>query len=264
MRINIAALGSSFAAGPSIQPIVNEAAGRSGRNYAHLLAAKLHANLTDLTVSGATLLNVLSEKQEAGIQTFDPQLDYLPSNTDIVTLTCGGNDIGYIGSLMNQSLISHVGTDPWLMASGAKATPPLDAPELKRRLVAIIDKTRLIAPNSRLFLVQYLSVIGNDTKPRYDVALSPEHVRHFDNVARMLAQAYVDSGQERPSCVEVVPVAEVSRDHGLGSAIPWVRGFAPEMLLHGPAPFHPNAAGHAAVAEMVYRQIMDKSAPPTV
>lgn len=51
---HVAALGSSFAAGPGVAPIVDRRANRSGRNYAHLVAERLGARLTDLTVSGAT------------------------------------------------------------------------------------------------------------------------------------------------------------------------------------------------------------------
>ena len=51
---HVASLGSSFAAGPGIEPAADRAARRSARNYPHLLAARLGAELTDLTVSGAT------------------------------------------------------------------------------------------------------------------------------------------------------------------------------------------------------------------
>lgn len=61
--LHIAALGSSFAAGPGIQPIVDTTARSSSNNYAKPTAAALDAKLIDLTSSGATLLNVLSEPQ---------------------------------------------------------------------------------------------------------------------------------------------------------------------------------------------------------
>ena len=92
--LQITALGSSFAAGPGIEPIIDKAALRSGNNYAHQLAKKLNASLLDLTVSGATLLNVASEPQTMFGHTFAAQMDSLPSNADIVTLTAGGNDLG--------------------------------------------------------------------------------------------------------------------------------------------------------------------------
>jgi hypothetical protein len=68
--------------------------------------------------------------------------------------------------------------------------------------------------------VQYLSVIGDQTRPLYDLALTAEHIQAFDSVAKLLAQAYVDAAEDRSRWVEVVPVADVSREHGLGSEEP--------------------------------------------
>lgn len=45
----IAALGSSFAAGPGIEPIEDAQAMRSSNNYAHQLARRLNAQLNLLT-----------------------------------------------------------------------------------------------------------------------------------------------------------------------------------------------------------------------
>ncbi|OBG19711.1 GDSL-type esterase/lipase family protein [Mycobacterium sp. 852002-51057_SCH5723018] len=95
---SIAALGSSYAAGPNIKPIVNRAAMRSGNNYAHVLARSIGADLTDLTVSGATTPTILDTPQRVGLVKFAPQLASLPADTDLVLVTAAGNDLGYLGS----------------------------------------------------------------------------------------------------------------------------------------------------------------------
>ena len=59
----IAALGSSFAAGPGIKPVEDFSAMRSKRDYLHLLADHLGATLIDLTVSGATTTTILDTPQ---------------------------------------------------------------------------------------------------------------------------------------------------------------------------------------------------------
>ena len=108
-RIKIAALGSSFAAGPSIDPVIDQAAMRSGRNYPHQLAEKLDADLVDLTVSGATLLNVLNEPQTTRSgEVFPPQLEGLPPDADIVTLTGGGNDLCYGHVMIRDLSLIHI------------------------------------------------------------------------------------------------------------------------------------------------------------
>ena len=55
--------------------------------------------------------------------------------------------------------------------------------------------------------------------------------------------------------VEVVGVAKMSEGHALGSAEPWMTGYTAEMLMRGGAPFHPNAAGHKAVADELVRRV---------
>lgn len=253
-KLRIAALGSSFAAGPSIKPIENQAAGRSSRNYAHQLAEKLNADLVDLTVSGATILNVLNEKQNTAGQVFDPQIDHLPADTDIVTLTCGGNDLNYLGSLTHDTLVSHLGPRHPLV-SGNSDAPAIDLRALIDRLVIVLDKIHSIAPAAKIYLVEYPAIIGNNTRPRYDLALTANRIKHYDGVANMLAQAYRDAAKAR-SYIDVVAIAEVSRDHALGSEEPWIRGFSVDMILHGPATYHPNLVGHTAVADILYRQII--------
>jgi hypothetical protein len=59
--VHVVALGSSFAAGPGIDPILDRAAGRSGRKYPHLLADRLGAGITNLAVSGATTGTILEK-----------------------------------------------------------------------------------------------------------------------------------------------------------------------------------------------------------
>lgn len=256
-RLHIAALGSSFAAGPSIEPIENASAGRSSRNYAHQLAEKLNADLTDLSVSGATLLNVLHERQHVGCESFAPQLDHLPADADIVTLTCGGNDLDYIGGLVYNSLMLHL--DPSGKCAATPTTaPPLRLDQLADRFLAVLDKIHIIAPSAKVYMVEYLSIIGNDTRPRVDIALSPDQMGYYDNVAKLLAQAYIEAAKAR-HWVETTPVATSSRGHGLGSAEPWVEGFNLSMLTRGPAPYHPNLVGHTAVAEMLYAQIVGRT-----
>lgn len=257
-RTRIAALGSSFASGPTIYPLENDAAQRSKRNYAHQLAGKLDADLTDLSVAGATLLNLLNETQIANGVAFPPQLDSLPKETDIVTLTCGGNDLNYIGDLMDTTLRSYFGPPKWSsQVASYRGSPQISLSELTERYCRVVDKIHGIAPKAKVYLVQYLSLIGNDTKPLYDVALSLDSTNHFDKVAALLARANEEVAARFSGWVEVIPVAKASKDHALGSPTPWVNGFS--TGVSGPASYHPNLAGHTAVAELLYEQIKGKS-----
>lgn len=254
-RLHVAALGSSFAAGPGIPPQINRLAGRSGNNFAHILASRLGADITDLTVSGATLNNILFEPQVRLNTTFQPQLSDLPADADIVTVTGGGNDMGYIGGIMTDALKgSFLG---WLLSwlSPFPKPQPITAEEATKRFIEVIDKIREKAPKSRIFLVEYLSLLGLETRPGIDINLTEERFRYHQHVAEQLSTAYKLVAEARSDC-EVIPVHERSRDHGLGSKEPWVEGLSMWVLWQG-NPFHPNLKGMQAVADMVYEKVKE-------
>lgn len=259
-RLKVAAIGSSFAAGPSIEPIIDKSAMRSGRNYAHQLAEKLNADLTDLTVSGATLLNVLNEPQQARSgDVFAPQLEGLTSDTDIVTLTGGGNDLGYSFGMIQDSMMSYTGPLRYLLQRWIEhPTTAVDLQQLTDRFVTVIDKVHELAPKSKVYLVQYLSVFGEFSKPGAGIPLAWHEIGYYRRRGVLLDQAYEQAAEARSEFVELVPVASLSEGHEVGTMEPWMEGFSWGMLLRGIVPYHPNLAGHTAVAEALYRQ-MQKS-----
>src|ERR1700727_822749 len=97
------ALGSSMAAGPGIRPGAAgtpRLAGRSALNYPHLIAERLGFELVDVTFSGATTAHLLADRQHGA----PPQLTALDGSESLVTVTIGGNDVGYVPLLMAASL----------------------------------------------------------------------------------------------------------------------------------------------------------------
>ena len=97
------AMGSSFAAGPGLPvrvPGSPRRAGRSASNYAHLVARALGLDLHDVTYSGATTGDIL--RPSAAGQ--PAQLDAVTPATRLVTVTAGGNDVGYLPRLTLSSL----------------------------------------------------------------------------------------------------------------------------------------------------------------
>ena len=260
--MHIAALGSSFAAGPSIPPQTNAAARRSGANYPSLLAAALGAKLTDLSASGATLLNVLSEPQQTLLATLPPQIELLPADVDVVTITAGGNDMGYSAGMIGEAAQLTIDDAELLGAMmegmGLKKEGVVGAvgwEEVRGRFVRIIDAIKARAPKARVFLVEYLAVFGAESGVAADQPLGAERVEAYRRMAGELSRAYWGAGEVRAEGVEVVGVAEMSEGHALGSAEPWMTGYTAEMLMRGGAPFHPNAAGHRAVADELVRRV---------
>lgn len=87
------ALGDSYSAASGVLPPDPEAPPacmRSTGNYPHILAAGTGAQLTDVTCGAAETGDFFSS-QHPGVA---PQLDALDEDTQLVTMTIGGNDSG--------------------------------------------------------------------------------------------------------------------------------------------------------------------------
>ncbi|GIF13392.1 GDSL-type esterase/lipase family protein [Actinoplanes teichomyceticus] len=251
-RLSYTVLGSSFAAGPGIDPILDVHAQRSGRNYANRLARMLDAELTDLTVAGATTATILDQPQVTLLGAhFPPQVPGVPATADLVTVTAGGNDLRYLGSMMFAAWrrIAPHGPVTQMMApdfpAGLAVPTSEDVDRTAAGLAEIVARVRARAPRARILLVDYLTVIGAGTAPGPDSPFEPAEIATFRAVQAALEAAYVMAADR--SGAELVAVSGLSRDHALGSAEPWVFPFIRDFARLG-ASFHPNAAGMEAVA----------------
>lgn len=242
------ALGSSFAAGPGLKPVANAAAGRSGANYPHLLADALGADLTDATVSGATTATILRESQRTLRRRFAPQIHALTPDTDLVTVTAGGNDLGYLGSLLATAGLNRMTTLPLI---GAALRPlqgrrPLEPPTPETIGAAAAGLTRIVqevhrtAPEASVLLIDYLPILDAGTTPD---GLTEEQVARFRSLAYALSEAY--SAAARRSDALLLPASAYAPGHGVGSTEPWVSGFGLRTSA-----FHPTAAGMREVARL--------------
>lgn len=249
----LVSLGSSFAAGPGLRPLSNTQAMRSTINYPSILAKALSVNKhIDLTVSGATLLNILTEPQTSNGVTFQPQLNQLPADADIVTVTAGGNDLGYVGGIVSDEVQqSRLGSlVMWLIGDKLKSKEVISKEDIVNRFIATIDAIRAKAPHSKILLVEYLTLFGTDVRPGKDVWMNKEEIQHHRELAATLQDAYASAARQRKGVI-LVSVAQRSEDHGIGSNDPWVEGWTWKTIISRRVPFHPNERGMEAVADMV-------------
>ncbi|KAI9635171.1 SGNH hydrolase-type esterase domain-containing protein [Dioszegia hungarica] len=256
--LRLISLGSSFAAGPGLQPIVNKPANRSSVNYPSLLSSLLSADEhIDLSYSGATLLNILNTPQDAA----PPQIEAITAAKNdgrcIVTITAGGNDLGYVGGLMLDSLWgSWLGWPLAYLASRRIKSEVIGEEELVNRFKEVVRAVRTKIPKAEVILVGYLTLVGEDIQPGVNVPLTAEQVATGRMKAEILRRAYKRAAEEE-GC-EFVDVAEESKEHGVGSAEPWVSGHTWSMLWGGEVGWHPNKKGMEAVAWMVHRHIQSR------
>jgi lysophospholipase L1-like esterase len=239
------ALGSSMAAGPGIRPSAEGApfrAGRSARNYPHLVAERLGLDLTDVTYSGATTANILDEPQNGT----PPQIEALDGTESLVTVTIGGNDVGYVPMLMAAGLPRPVRWLPPVRALFDPTARDRTLVEVGESLHRVARAVRDRAPRAEVLFVDYLTLLpppGESVKPLsgVDAALGR---RIADTLERLTGKAAAGAG------CGWVRAAQASRAHHAWSAEPWTT--RPGLPWPGrPAPLHPNAAGMRAVADLV-------------
>jgi lysophospholipase L1-like esterase len=251
----IAALGSSFAAGPGIDPVVDAGAMRSGSNYAHLLAEAIGARLVDLTVSGATTANILDTPQQTMTgEIYQPQILGVPANADLVTITAGGNDLQFIGSMLFAAW-SKADPNGWItqllaenVAGAIPQVHPHEVMAAAEGLVSIVSAVRQTARGARVILVDYLTVVTEHTQTGRDEPFTADELSELLHVQQSLAEAYGIAAAG--ASVELLSVSDMSRDHGIGSDQPWVFGFHRDVE-NTMASFHPNPEGMRAVADML-------------
>lgn len=97
-NLEYVALGDSYAAGLGLPPYTNQPASgcsQSAENYAHQVASEWELLLNDASCSGAVAANIVGTPQQTGEGTAPPQSQALNSDTQVVTVSIGGNDLGF-------------------------------------------------------------------------------------------------------------------------------------------------------------------------
>ncbi|MEU6440861.1 ricin-type beta-trefoil lectin domain protein [Streptomyces sp. NPDC047046] len=240
--LDYVAIGSSFAAGPGIPPTQSgsgaAACARSAGNYPAIVARETGASLTDVSCSGATTANVLTTGQAGQ----PPQIEAVTPATRAVTITIGGNDVNYLGSINAYSCRTSGG--------GNCGTVDQDAinrtfPELAGRIENIVDRVHSAAPQAHVYLVNYFTILP-DSKLCADAPLTDDQAVFERGIATRLADATATAASATGATL--VDLASASHGHDACAASPWVETYRP---AGGRSTYHPNEAGMRAAASLV-------------
>lgn len=245
------AMGSSFAAGTAIggvKPGTPVRCGRSPLNYASLLAARLNLHLDDQTCGGATTAHIMGPWDELA-----PQINAVNADTRLVTITIGGNDLGYV---MNLFAATCSATEGYVIGGVKRPCPVMKLPaakdfaRLESSLRALAREVHSRAPAARLIFVQYVELVPE--RPCAALRLSPEGAVATRTIGRQLAA--ITARAAKAERAEVLDAYTLSRGHSLCDAKPWSAGPKP-LGPEANTPWHPNAAGHAAIAEALAQRL---------
>ena len=248
---NWAGLGDSYAAGPLIpnQQLSPLGCLRSDHNFAHLAAAALGRSLADASCSGAKTDDMTAPQDVTPGQN-PPQFNALTTDTQIVTLQIGGNDIGFTSILENCATANpfahpcrdkYVVNDHDTLADKIAATAP--------KVATVLQGIHARSPGARVFVVNYAAILpetGSGCWPQVPIAFSDvPYLRSVEkNLNAMLAQQAAANG------ARIVDdyTASIGRDACKSSSTRWVEPLVP---ANAAAPFHPNARGEAGIAAEV-------------
>ena len=220
------ALGDSYAAGQGAEPYLDSCL-RSASSYPALADASRWVRLVqNAACSGASSDDVVAT-----------QLRRLSPDTDVVTLTVGGNNLD-LANLVLACSTSEFACATALAQRQALLTQALFDPAsspLVADLTATIDAIHAAAPNATIYVTGYPLL--------FDPAFADPALAFAVNSLTLMLNTVIENVAEANDAI-YVDVTGAFAGHGIGSADPWftfdpTNPFDPENL-------HPTAAGYMA------------------
>ena len=252
------ALGDSYAAGPGILNQVDLNCMKSDHDYPALVASTLRPPaFRDMSCSGATTNDMANSQTGALGLPVPPQLDGLTADTKLVTLTIGGNDIGFSSVVQTCALLSlfdlfgapctahytQGGTDR-LAAAIAAAAP---------KVAAVIRAIHLRSPHALVLVVGYLDILplaGTGCWPL--VAIAPGDLPYLRGVENLLNQMLAGQASQGHATYVDTFTPSIGHDACQLPGVKWVEGIIP---LSPGYPVHPNLLGMQGDATAVLAAI---------
>ena len=219
---NYVALGDSYSAGNGANSTnLSSSCNRNTYAYPYLVASQRGDALTFVACSGAQTGDVNAN-----------QVQYLSSSTNIVTMTIGGNDVGFTSLII---ACTTLGCQSQIDSSNSQITNQLPA-----KLDSTYSQIKSRAPNARVVIVGYPRPFAHRTcLAATGVSLTEEDnlnalTDHLDSVIKSKAQQYGFSYAD--------PNPYWS-GHDICASNPFTNGLT---LLHTADSYHPTRNGYAS------------------
>ena len=250
------ALGDSFTAGPLIPNQQTNPLGclRSDRNYPHLIAGATGTQaFRDVSCSGADTNDLYSE-QGVTPGPNPPQLNALDSNTRVVTMGMGGNDIGFSGIIEDCVSVLPFGSpcrDQY--TAGGVDQLSVRIAQTAPKIAAGIQAIRARSPQARILIVGYPTILpdtGSGCWPSMPMAWNDVpyiRAKHKELNAMLATQSAANGA----TYVDVY-TPSIGRDACKSSSVRWVEPIIP---ANAAAPVHPNARGMQGMAVAVQARL---------
>lgn len=245
--VDYVALGDSYSAASGVLPPDPTApllCLRSSRNYPHVIANATGARLTDVTC-GAAETKHFTTSQYPGVA---PQVNAVNGDTDLVTMTIGGNDSSvFIGAILacgSAGLLTLGHGSPCKDIYGdhfANTVRTTTYPAL----VAALQAVRAKAPGARVAILGYPWIV-----PETGGCFDKMPIARGDVPYLRALQATLNDAVSRAAAATgatYVDMSAVSNGHDACAPV-GTRWIEPVLQTTNPVVVHPNALGEAQMA----------------
>jgi lysophospholipase L1-like esterase len=252
--LNYVALGDSYSAASGVQPSDPSASLlclRSSRNYPHVLAAATGANLVDVTC-GAAETKHYTTAQYPGVP---PQVDALHADTDLVTMTIGGNDSGvFIGAILacgSAGIVTLGHGSPCKDLYGSYFEDTIRTTTYPA-LVAALRAVRAKAPGADVAILGYPWLLPPTVGCFTKMPVASGDVPYLRSLQTTLNDAVRRAAAATGATYVDFSVASEGHDSCQPTGTRWI-----EPVLQGtnPVVVHPNALGEANMAAQTMKII---------
>lgn len=256
------ALGDSYTAAPLVGPPTAEDVPlgciQSVNNYPHLIRPLTGLrDFTDASCSGAQTTDMLGS-QGVTPGPAKPQFDALTAETRLVTLGIGGNDAGF-GSII-QACISAL---PWgspcrdKYVKNGTDTLATKINSVGPKVAAVIAGIKQRSPLAKIFVVGYPDILPENGKGCWPVLpVTSTDLKYLLTVEKNLNAMIKAQAQAGGAVYVDTYTPSIGHD---ACKPPWSRWIEPLVPTLPGAPVHPNTAGAAAMAAIVWNAIKANS-----
>lgn len=258
------ALGDSYSAGEGAYQVQADLAPdnrcrRTSQAYFHAIVNtfRFRKGSAFWACSGATTNDVLS----GGGGGQPPQVSRVTADTSLVTLSIGGNDVGFA-----HVLAGCVVRFPW--SEGCRQQgPQIDARMQKLRVALrdVLSKITTTAPLARVIVVGYPRIFSETSGQGFDnIGVGDQHwlnlrAKELNDLIREVARAADQRivAAHGAGSVEYVDALYAFAGHEIGTKHPFVNGLEVNLsaLSAEARSFHPNRDGYRRLARLVSHQI---------
>ena len=259
--VKYVALGDSYSAASGVLPPDPAAPAqclRSTLNYPHMLAEKTGARLTDVTCGAADTTHFF-EEQYPGVA---PQLDALKPDTELVTMTIGGNDSGvFINTILacgSAGLLSAGMGHPCQDQNGSKFEDTVRSktyPSIVKALNAVHKKS----PKARVAILSYPWITPKTGGCFPTMPVAEGDIPYVRSLQTTLNDAVGRAAKATGSIF--VNLNGVSEGHDACKPI-GTRWVEPVLAGSNPVIVHPNALGESKMAEQTIKVLAEAPGTP--